>query len=81
MDTFLEKKGVSKCVCIRCQMCFEGRENRRKGERRKVDAGKSLEEIDRLTVKRLSLNGRALGGIFPLCAFLYFVLPCISQVF
>lgn len=43
-----KKKGVSKCVCIRCQMCFEGRENRRKGERRKVDAGKSLEEIERL---------------------------------
>lgn len=29
-------------------MCFEGREDRRKGERRKVDAGKSLEEVDRL---------------------------------
>lgn len=44
-----KNKDVSKCVCLGCcQMCFEGREDRRKGERRKVDAGKSLEEVDRL---------------------------------
>lgn len=44
-----KNKDVSKYVCLGCcQMCFEGREDRRKGERRKVDAGKSLEEVDRL---------------------------------